>query len=214
MGTAGKAFWGTPMEPVIIFKKRITELCEKYINDRQDYTLKDLSVDIGINYATLHSYVNPKSEEKQPDFNLAIRLASFFGVSLDYLFGLNSNDQNDINNPIEISKYIGLTPDTTQILSESNELKEVLEILLKDEQRCKNNTRIEECSLLKMIDFYFKVSDHCRISGDQNDFEFTSFNTSLKFNPLHLSKTFVEQCIENKIINLDSQRSLSNTSTK
>ena len=67
------------------------------------YTLKQLGVLIGVGESTVSQYEN---EKRQPDNATLIKLASIFGVSVDYLLGVDDKPTEERQSPSATS---GLT---------------------------------------------------------------------------------------------------------
>lgn len=57
------------------------------------YTLKQLGVLIGVGESTVSQYEN---EKRQPDNATLIKLASIFGVSVDYLLGVDEQSEPQV----------------------------------------------------------------------------------------------------------------------
>lgn len=71
-------------------------------------TLKEISKEIGINYATLSAY---KRQIRYPKREKATKLADYFGVSIPYLLGLENIDSkrdNQIPRPIPFYNDLNL----------------------------------------------------------------------------------------------------------
>ncbi len=67
----------------IILGERLKELRE----DR-GYTQKQLSDKLGLNSVT---YLHYEKEQREPPLSLLAEIAVFYGVSVDYLLGLNDD---------------------------------------------------------------------------------------------------------------------------
>ncbi len=67
----------------IILGERLKELRE----DR-GYTQKQLSDKLGLNSVT---YLHYEKEQREPPLSLLAEIAAFYGVSVDYLLGLNDD---------------------------------------------------------------------------------------------------------------------------
>ncbi|MBP3428564.1 MAG: helix-turn-helix transcriptional regulator [Clostridia bacterium] len=65
------------------------------LRKQRGLTLKELSEAVGITAAALSSY---EKGQKEPSLSFAKRLAEYFGVSLDYLCGLDDSDTNTRKN--------------------------------------------------------------------------------------------------------------------
>ena len=60
----------------------------KELREERGYTQKQLSEELGINSVT---YLHYEKEQREPPLSLLADMAVFFGVSVDYLLGLNDS---------------------------------------------------------------------------------------------------------------------------
>ncbi len=60
----------------------------KELREDRGYTQKQLSEKLGINSVT---YLHYEKEQREPPLSLLADMAVFFGVSVDYLLGLNDS---------------------------------------------------------------------------------------------------------------------------
>lgn len=60
----------------------------KELREERGYTQKQLSEELGINSVT---YLHYEKEQREPPLSLLADIARFYGVSVDYLLGLNDN---------------------------------------------------------------------------------------------------------------------------
>lgn len=60
----------------------------KELREDRGYTQKQLSERLGINSVT---YLHYEKEQREPPLSLLADMAVFFGVSVDYLLGLNDS---------------------------------------------------------------------------------------------------------------------------
>ena len=55
--------------------------------DQEGITQKQLAEELNISTATLNGYIQNR---RQPDAKMAIRLASYFDTTIDYIYGLST----------------------------------------------------------------------------------------------------------------------------
>lgn len=60
----------------------------KELREDRGYTQKQLSEKLGVNSVT---YLHYEKEQREPPLSLLADMAVFFGVSVDYLLGLNDS---------------------------------------------------------------------------------------------------------------------------
>ena len=60
----------------------------KELREERGYTQKQLSEELGINSVT---YLHYEKEQREPPLSLLADISRFYGVSVDYLRGLNDN---------------------------------------------------------------------------------------------------------------------------
>ena len=60
----------------------------KELREERGYTQKQLSEELGINSVT---YLHYEKEQREPPLSLLADISRFYGVSPDYLLGLNDN---------------------------------------------------------------------------------------------------------------------------
>lgn len=70
------------------FMKTILGERLKELREERGYTQKQLSEELGINSVT---YLHYEKEQREPPLSLLADIARFYGVSVDYLLGLNDN---------------------------------------------------------------------------------------------------------------------------
>jgi transcriptional regulator with XRE-family HTH domain len=91
-----------------MFKRKILEQLiydkkNEYKNQGRAITRKDISDEIGIPLSTLDVILN-ESKQIDPRSSTVEKIADYFGVSIDYLFGRSSMMKNDIVSE-EIENY-------------------------------------------------------------------------------------------------------------
>ncbi|MDQ0412910.1 helix-turn-helix domain-containing protein [Mesobacillus stamsii] len=67
----------------------------RLIREKKKLQQKDAAAKVGIKNNTLSSY---ESGDRQPDFNMLIKLADLYDVSVEYLLRGKENTQNEPNN--------------------------------------------------------------------------------------------------------------------
>lgn len=115
-----------------IFAKRLLILLEE-----KNITQLQLAKEIGISNVTISRYL---SNERRPQIDVAIKMANFFGVSLDYLMGISSvkkfTDGKLLDkNLLKLQEYIeasGLTNDFSLISTNQLNLISKLIVANKD----------------------------------------------------------------------------------
>lgn len=60
----------------------------KELREERGYTQKQISEELGINSVT---YLHYEKEQREPPLSLLADISRFYGVSVDYLLGLNDN---------------------------------------------------------------------------------------------------------------------------
>lgn len=70
------------------FMKTILGERLKELREERGYTQKQLSEELGINSVT---YLHYEKEQREPPLSLLADISRFYGVSVDYLLGLNDN---------------------------------------------------------------------------------------------------------------------------
>lgn len=73
----------------------------KSLRDQKGLTQEGLASALGVSRSTIGGYEAP-SKEREPDFAIVCRLASFFGVSTDYLLG-RSDDPTPVAPPGDLT---------------------------------------------------------------------------------------------------------------
>ncbi len=89
------------------FSERLSELVEE--RKRQGSSQKDIAAGIGVASGTLSDWC---SDNKTPTIDAVPKIASYFGVSVEWLFGL-SNDRNVRSSTVD---ELGLTPKAVDYL--------------------------------------------------------------------------------------------------
>lgn len=92
--------------------KRIQQLRKE-----KDLTQEELSLELAVSRSSLSLY---ETDRREPDGETLLKIADYFDVSLDYLFGRNKHFSNDQNNSTQ--------PQIEEITSLSENELELLEI--------------------------------------------------------------------------------------
>ena len=79
-----------------IFQKRLRDLIES-----RSKLVQDVAEDTGISKITMSRYLN---NHREPDLKYVVTLAQYFGVSVDWILGLSSN------------QYDALPPETQELV--------------------------------------------------------------------------------------------------
>lgn len=91
---------------MILFQERLKEL-------RGNNKLQDIAKDIGISRASLGYYENG---DRKPDIEVLLKLANYYHVSCDFLLGLTTVKNPNIDNRV-ISEKTGLNEQSINVLS-------------------------------------------------------------------------------------------------
>jgi len=100
-----------------ILEKLIYEKKNEYKNQGRTITRKDISDEIGIPLSTLDVILN-ESKQIDPRSSTVEKIADYFGVSMDYLFGRNNTS---------ISMNTSFVSEDTQNYGETELLKKILD---------------------------------------------------------------------------------------
>lgn len=189
------------------FQSRLKELKE-----RSGKTQARIASDLGVTPQAFSYYINGR----EPDFDLLIRIASYFNVSTDYLLG--KSDVRCLENSVNNEK-LGLSEASIESLSEFNacakgakpcfmphvyqERLDVINLLLENEKRS---------NLLENIASYI-WHDYEKISGEEEDlFIATDTKTAehmkmLRVKEKHSGNTYVfdpNTLIQAELFNIES----------
>lgn len=107
------------------FSIRLENLLEE-----NNLTQKQLSVDLHIANSTINGYVR---KNREPDFEMLIRLARYFDVSADYLLGLSDDKKPapstlSSNEASLVHAYRTLIPERQELLLEQAKFYQYLSI--------------------------------------------------------------------------------------
>ena len=75
---------------------KFQESLKELLDDNKISRLQ-LAKNIGIDYSTINGYFN---KNYYPQLDIAIKIANYFDCSLDYLFGLSFNKENENTNSL------------------------------------------------------------------------------------------------------------------
>ncbi len=93
------------------FAERLKELREL-----RGLTQEQLAAAIGVARATIGGYEAP-SKHREPEFDIVMRLAAFFGVSTDYLLGKSDDPRPEAGAPFPLPPYVSeLSPEMQAFL--------------------------------------------------------------------------------------------------
>ncbi|MDD3139391.1 MAG: helix-turn-helix transcriptional regulator [Lachnospiraceae bacterium] len=109
----------------------------KILRESKDVTQQDLAKYLSVSRTTITGY---ETRNREPDYDKLMRLASYFGVSVDYLIGNDSSNsyqkyiEKDVDSTV-ISQYRKLT------LESKISTMEYIELLQLKEQQEKINQK-------------------------------------------------------------------------
>jgi transcriptional regulator with XRE-family HTH domain len=116
----------------------------KSLREEKGFTQQDIADILGVGRATIAEY---ETKGKQPDYEKLIKLAGFFGTSVDYLLGISNirNTSDEITNAVE---------DDPELFEFWNELKERedLQLLFKQTKDLSPNGIKQIIRIIKAIE--------------------------------------------------------------
>jgi len=116
----------------------------KSLREEKGFTQQDIADILGVGRATIAGY---ETKGKQPDYEKLIKLAGFFGTSVDYLLGISNirNTSDEITNAVE---------DDPELFEFWNELKERedLQLLFKQTKDLSPNGIKQIIRIIKAIE--------------------------------------------------------------